>query len=446
MKNKPYSNKRLKILKCVSNILLLVLLSCNQINTSATNKKENTSRSITELNVHEIPIGDKTIAIVGVSLVDGISDTSVKEAFVIVQNGIISEVGEKGSMDIPVGAEIIDGKGMTLLPGLIDAHYHNSKGYPAIFLKRGVTSLRDPGIWIEDYDPDRQSGEPIPRLFLTGPHLDMPPPTYPNDAYVVRDKAEVREAMKYLIEEGSTAVKVYFGLSLGLIEEACDIAHANGLPITAHLEIIDARLAILAGLDGIEHITSFGTALIPRKKAEVYRQRILADSNERRRGRYEMWKDIDVNGKAADSLISFLVEQQTFVTPTLGAFEYRLNEKEQDTIKYLGFRNMMNFVRRCQESDVRIVVGSHGPWNKYIETGWTYQHEMELLAENGMETMKIIKAATIENARFFRIDHRLGSIEKGKQADLILVEGDPVYDIKAMHNIKKVMLNGSWVN
>jgi imidazolonepropionase-like amidohydrolase len=252
--------------------------------------------------------------------------------------------------------------------------------------------------------------------------------------------------MDFLINEGSTGIKVYFGLSLGLIKEACDIAHANGLPITGHLEITDARQAILAGLDGIEHITSFGTALIPKKKAEVYRQRILADSNERRRGRYEMWKDIDVNSKAADSLINFLVKHQTFVTPTLGAFEYRLSEKDHDTIKYLGFRNMMNFVRKCQESDVRIVVGSHGPWNKYIETGWTYQHEMELLAENGMENIKIIKAATIENARFFRIDHRLGSIEKGKQADLILVEGDPLKDIKTMYNIKKVMLNGKWID
>ncbi len=218
------------------------------------------------MNSHEIPTGDKTYAIVDVSLVDGISDTPVKNASVLVHKGIISEVGEKDSFQIPEGAEIINGEGLTLLPGLIDAHYHNSKGYPAIYLKKGITSLRDPGIWIEDYDLERQSGEPLPRLFLTGPHLDMPPPTYPNDAYVVRDKAEVQEAMKFLINGGGTAVKVYLGLSLGLIKEACEIAHAHGLPVTGHLEIVDARHAIEAGLDGIEHITSFGTALIPQKK------------------------------------------------------------------------------------------------------------------------------------------------------------------------------------
>ena len=158
-----------------------------------------------------------------------------------------------------------------------------------------------------------------------------------------------------------------------------------------------------------------------------------------------MWKDIDVNSKAADSLLNFLVAHQTFVTPTLGAFEYRLGETEQDSIKHLGFQNMMNFVGRCQESDVRLVVGSHGPWNKYIEMGWTYQHELELFSQTGMSNMNIIKSATIQNAKFFKIEHRLGSIEEGKQADLILIKGDPVEDITDMYNIQKVMLNGVWI-
>ena len=93
-----------------------------------------------------------------------------------------------------------------------------------------------------------------------------------------------------------------------------------------------------------------------------------------------------------------------------------MGEKEKDSVAFLGFQNMMRFIGRCQENNVRIVVGSHGPWNKYIEMGWTYQHEMWLFAQAGMKPMNIIKAATIENAKFFKIDHRLGSIEKGKQA------------------------------
>ena len=444
MKNKQILRIPIEKINYLLLVFLMLSISCGQISTP--NKKHKKKVNfITELNQNEIPIGSKTFGIVDVSLIDGIADAPLEHVTVIVTNGIISDIGENGKIEIPLNAEIIEGEGLTLMPGLIDAHYHNSKNYPAIFLKRGITSLRDPGIWIDDYDQERASGQPIPRLFLTGPHLDMPPPAYPNDSYLVRDKAEVREAMKFLIGEGSTGVKVYFRLPLDLIKEACEIAHANGLPITGHLEITDARQAILAGLDGIEHITSLGTALISRKEAEKYRQRILADNSERSPGRYEMWKDIDVDGSAADSLIHFLEKHQTFITPTLGAFEYRLGEDEKDSIAFLGFQNMMKFMGRCQEKNVRIVVGSHGPWNRYIEKGWTYQHEMWLFSQAGMKPMNIIKAATIENARFFRIDHRLGSIEKGKQADLILIEGDPIAEIKAMRNIKKVMLNGRWI-
>ena len=444
MKNNQKIVKTFGLLKYMLFILLITSFSCKPLNSEDKNKDEEPAKLITELNSKEIPIGAKTIAIVGVSLVDGISNSPIENTCVIVRNGIISEIGETGSIQIPDDAEIIKGEGLTLMPGLIDAHYHNSKGYPAIYLKRGVTSLRDPGIWIDDYDGERQSGEPMPRLFLTGPHIDMHPPAQ-LEAYVVRDKAEVREAMKFLISEGSTAIKVYFRLSLELIEEVCDIAHAEGLPVTGHLEITDARQAILAGLDGIEHVTSLGTALIPRRKAEKYRQRILADFDEREPGRYEMWKDIEVHSKAADSLINFLVAHQTFLTPTLGVFEYRLNGTGKDSTAFLGFQNMVKFVGRCQEADVRITLGSHGPWNNYIEMGWAYQHEMWLFSQAGMDNMKIIKSATIENARFFKIDHRLGSVEEGKQADLLLIDGNPISDINDMRNIKKVMLNGKWV-
>ena len=443
MKVLPDSFKIDIVLKNILFIFLLVSFSCKQTDYLSKKEKEHL---ITELNAKEIPRGDKTIAIIGVSLIDGVKESATNNTSIIISNGKIVEIGKTGELTIPEDAEILNGKGLTLMPGLIDSHYHNSNGYLSKYLKRGITSLRDPGIWIEDYNAERESNEPIPRLFLTGPHLDMAPPTWPSDCYVVRDEMEVREAMDYLIGQGSTAVKIYHRLPLGLIKEVCDIAHENGLPVTGHLEITDARQAILAGLDGIEHVTSLGTALISRREAEVYRQQVLADNNARREGRYKMWKDIDVNGKAADSLISFLKIHQTFLTPTLGAFEYRISEVNQDSVALLGFQNMMKFIGRCQEANIRIVVGSHGPWSKFVEMGWTYQHEMWLLSKSGMDNMRIIKAATIEAARFFRISNRLGTIEKGKQADLILVEGDPIADISAMRNIKKVMLNGNWVN
>ena len=106
---------------------------------------------------------------------------------------------------------------------------------------------------------------------------------------------------------------------------------------------------------------------------------------------------------------------------------------------------MLKFTGQAKKGGVRIVVGSHS-WAPYAETRFAYFREMELLQQAGLSMMEIIVAATMENARFFRIDERLGSIEKGKLADIIFVEGDPLKDIKAMLNIRRVMLNGVWIS
>ncbi len=100
--------------------------------------------------------------------------------------------------------------------------------------------------------------------------------------------------MERLANDGATAIKVYFGLPLGTIKEVCSVAHKYGLPVTAHLEITNAWDAINAGLDGIEHVTSFGPILIPPMEAEQYKLRVLADNDARKRGRYEVWNRIDV--------------------------------------------------------------------------------------------------------------------------------------------------------
>ncbi|XOV93604.1 MAG: amidohydrolase family protein [Bacteroidota bacterium] len=214
--------------------------------------------------------------------------------------------------------------------------------------------------------------------------------------------------------------------------------------MTAHLEIAYARDAIEAGIEGVEHITSFGIDLVPRQQAEIYRQNMLADNNHRRDGRYQMWSEIDLDHPRTDSLIALIIREKIVVSPTLAIFEYRLGEGKQDTIKHLGYEKMMAFVGKLKKAGATVVVGSH-TWVPYAEYGWAYQREMEMLAESGLSTSEVIVAATMENARFFQIEDRLGSITAGKQADMILVRDNPLEDIRAMYNLEKVMLNGVWI-
>ncbi len=435
-------------MKTITTLLISVLLTTSC--TERPQKKQEAIRNeeiklIYSLNTNEIREGDKTIAIAGATLIDGTGSEPIENALVIVKNNIIDFVGKFSDIELPNDVEIFDATGMTLLPGLIDAHFHGaSEKMTTLFLKKGVTSVRDPGAWNESYDDARLSGEAIPRLFLTGPHIDSYPPAYPKNSYLIQDAIEGQIAVNRFADAGATAIKVYFRLSTEMIEAICETAHKRGLPVTAHLEITNAIDAINAGLDGIEHITSFGTALLPPNKAENYKNLIMGDNSARGRGRYEVWNTLDIdNNPKVDSIIPFLVERKTFISPTLAVFERQFDKG--DSIEVNAFANMLKFVGKAKKGGAKIVVGSH-TFAPYADLGNAYYREMELLKEAGLSNMQVLVAATIQNARFFRIDERLGSIEKGKVADLILLRKNPLDDLKAMNTVEKVMLNGVFRN
>jgi imidazolonepropionase-like amidohydrolase len=430
----------------IPKLLLLVVATCAMAMAQPGQRAGVKAKLVREVNEVVEPPSNNLIAIVGATLIDGRGGSVIADSVVLIRGEHIAAVGKRGSVSIPSGAETVDGHGLTLLPGLIDAHFHidGDDSLPALFLSHGVTSLRDPGQWIEAYDGARKVSAPIPRLFLCGPHLDSPPPAYPADSFIVRDAEETRLAVNRFVDDGASAIKVYFRLPLSLIRVAVETSHARGVPVTAHLEIVDAGDAVRAGVDGIEHATSFGTALMPLRDAEKYRQAVLADNNARRDGRYQIWNAIDLNSSRAKSLFKLIVAHGTFVSPTLAVFERQEGDKDTTEMHVHGFKQMENFVRLVHSAGAKVVVGSHSSV-PHAKRGWAYQRELELLVESGLTPMQAIVAGTAENARFFRIADRLGTIEVGKLADLLMVEGDPTKNISDMRRVKRVMLNGRWV-
>src|SRR5262249_3808046 len=131
--------------------------------------------------------------------------------------------------------------------------------------------------------------------------------------------------------------------------------------------------------------------------------------------------------------------------PTLAVFELRAGDKKATEAGVIGYENMLKFTGMYFRAGGKIVVGSHSEV-PHAEYGWAYPRELELLIEAGLTPAEAPRCATVEGAKYFRCDDRLGSVEVGKKADLILVDGDPLKDISVMRKVKKVMLNGMWID
>ena len=405
------------------------------------------ARGMTEMNPPAAPESTSVVALVGGRLIDGGGGTPIDSGVVVIRGTTIVAVGRRERLVIPDDAQQIDVNGMSVLPGLIDAHFHsrNSIRTPVEFeLKRGITSFRDPGHPFHFYNAVLQSDQTMPRVFLCGGHLDAHPAVWPKQAVVISDADHARRAVNEHVDRGASAIKIYFRLPLEHIKAACDAASERGVIVTAHLELVDADEAIRAGVRGIEHVTSFGTALADPADAERFKAAILADSGARRPLRPRLWAGIDLDSSPrVKPLLETIVRRKVFVSPTLAIFERRTGVEDTPDVEVRGFDNMLRFVGICHQAGAKIVVGSHTS-APFAERGRAYQRELELLVECGLTPLEALTAGTLHNAEFFGIEDRLGTIEPGKTADLILVDGDPSADITAMRNVKHVLLNGNW--
>jgi len=401
-----------------------------------------------EINPPQNPSPKPVTAIFGGRLIDGRGGIPIEDAVVVVRGAKIIAAGSAAEIAIPAGASSVDAHGMSVLPGLIDSHFHSRLNLvtPVTYeLQHGITSFRDPGHPFHFYEPVRNADLMMPRVFLCGAHLDGPPPVWPDQAIVIRDAAHAQQTVHSHVDRGASAIKIYFRLPLEHITAVCKAAAERDVLVTAHLELVDADQAIHAGVRGIEHVTSFGTALASAENVARFKKAVRLDSGARREMRHWLWSTLDLeHSERSKRLIKLLLEKEVYVSPTLAIFERRNGVKGGTKEQERAFENMLLFMRACHEAGVRIVVGSHTN-APFAEKGRAYQRELELLIACGMTPLEAITAGTIRNARFFDAEDRLGTIEKGKLADLLIVEGDPSKQIDDLARVRYVMLNGNWV-
>jgi hypothetical protein len=394
-------------------------------------------------------------------LIDGAGGPPVADARIVVEGDRITAAGPIAAVPAPPGAGHVDLTGRTVLPGLIDAHFHieNRPADPKLALHQlanGVTAFRDPGQWDQYFDglraTMRQDGLEGPRIHTAGPHIDGPGPTpYPNDSVIARDTEEARQFAERGIAQGATAIKIYFRLPLGSAKAVIDVCRARGVISTAHLEGLDAGVLFEYGLDGVEHITSLGPSLLPQEARERYRQAVLASNAARTEGRYAVFAALDLDGRDAHALWGVIGRRRPFIDPTLAVFERRpgvSHDKAKPHVvatRAAGFQNMLRATRRAFEAGARIVVGGHTsvPFAARGEAPW---REIELLVEAGLTPMQALQAATANGAAFLGRSRDLGTIEPGKLADLVVLTGDPLARIAEIRTVERVLAGGAWVD
>src|SRR5688572_4440307 len=398
----------------------------------------------------------RALVLDNVRIVDGGGGPPVEHGRIVIDRDRIADAGPAATTRVPAGAETVDLSGRTVIPGLIDSHFHieNDPKLALRQLSHGVTAFRDPGQWNEKFDELRRmiaaDGLPGPRVFTTGPHIDGENPAYPADSVVARDAEEARRHAELLARRGASALKIYFRLPLAGAKAVIDVCESHRIPCTAHLELLDAGELVAAGLHGIEHVTSFGVSLLPPMEAEAYRQAVLKSNDARRDGRYRLFASANLDGPQAKALYATLRERKPFLDATLAVFERRTgvpSRTKPDVTPMLvaGFAKMKQFTRRAAAEGARVVVGGHSvvPFAGRGEAPW---RELELLVESGFSPLEAIAAVTSTAAAFLYRDRELGTLRAGSQGDLVVLGDNPAANITAVRTVERVMVAGRWVD
>lgn len=389
---------------------------------------------------------EEWLAITGGTIFDG-TGAIHRDAVILIRNHHIEQVGPADQVRVPAGARRLDARGKFILPGFVDLHFHYDPHtvpwLPLHFLAQGVTTLREMANWIEANQQwladTRAKGLPTPRLLFTGPLLDGPSPARPEESLVLLDEMDARRITNQLIDQGASSLKVYFRLPLGLMKAVIEEAHRRQVPVHGHLEIVDPRDAIELELDGIEHTTSLGRALIPPQDSEAFRQAVLKDSGARGPGRYRVWAKVDPNGERATALINLMLAHKVNLDATLAVFEppgWEVGNQD----RWQAVRNQAAFTVRYHRAGGSVTIGSHGMVASAMP-GFAYQRELEAHVEAGMSPAAALEAATRVGAAALRLDDR-GVLAPGKLADIVILDADPLQNISNVTRIHAVILDG----
>jgi imidazolonepropionase-like amidohydrolase len=428
----------------------------------------------------------KTVALViqGGTLIDATGRPPLENAVIVVEGERVKAVGKRGEVAVPRNARVIDVGGKTILPGLIDGHCHLLDFMGEIYLHLGITTCPDITQNDDEWTLAQRDGTNLgkirgPRIWSTGARLVGPAPDWAlrgERGYLIKTPEDAVAAVRKKKAEGIEIIKFNEYVSADAIKAGAAEANRLGLPVTCHC--LDVFLAAEAGFAGVEHHWSLGMTSIGdvKKRWEIHERRMTGKINTADLSYFYEPENFD-------KIVKALVEKNVSWAPTIATWyrplspsvarfkERELSILDRKEAHYLpgvlreqalgqyeryakfpperlnnareGYKKLEDLMRRFVQAGGIIRAGSD-PNNGLPGLG--VHQEMAMFVEAGLTPMQALQAATINVAKTFRKDKDFGTVEPGKVADLIAVDGDPLKDIWATQNVKLVVLGGKIVD
>ncbi|HUO36297.1 MAG TPA: amidohydrolase family protein [Candidatus Acidoferrum sp.] len=427
------------------------------------------------------------IAIQHVQLFDGTGAAPLSDQTVVFDHGKITAVGPASSVTPPSGAKLIDASGKTLIPGIVGMHEHlfylslfagdqpvafeQPYAFPLLYLASGVTTARTTG----SMDPYADlhikaavdAGQlPGPNLFLTTPYLQGSPTLF-FQMHELKDAAEARSFIDYWHSVGFTSVKAYANIHADELRAGIDEAHKLGMKVTGHLCSVGYRDAAEMGIDNLEH----GPFQAP--DGELYSKYKLGGGDcDYLAIVGELAQKISPDGPELAETTRVLLAHHVAITSTLAveengtrppmapsgymsrvqalltpaswshAMTFRAIASGFDQLEETGLHKEMKFEVNFVKAGGLLMAGCDPTGDGHTLAGLGDQRNYELLVEAGFSPSEAIHIMTLNGASFLGISDRVGSIATGKQADLVLLNGDLAKDPAVIEHPITVFKNG----
>lgn len=394
----------------------------------------------------------KELVVSHVTLIDGTGKPAVKDATVYVRDGKIAQISRAAKPVVPRGATVIDGTGKYLIPGLWDTHAHYEQvEWGPIYLAAGVTTVRDCGNEFDFITTVRDtiaSGKGIgPRLLMAG-IVDSPGPMTVGAVTAGTAEEAIAVVRKYH-HAGALQIKIYSSMKPELVPVIAQEAHRLGMTVTGHVPNgMTTEQAVEAGYDQINHIQYPAVGLLHVKSAkDIPATFDFSNEDDKRQMALYQKKQIVFDDTIALYEQMYHVASTPYTQMEPGAAKVAAQLKEALDSPGLPagtpgtklYSAMVATLRELHKDGLTIVAGT----DQSIP-GHSLHRELEIYVEQaGFTPMEALQAATIVPARAMKQDKTLGTIEVGKQADMVLLEADPLADIHNTRRIVKTISGGA---